>query len=293
MSAETARHIVCLAILLALGVTDVPVTVAGPAELAKTFMTDNRFGDAAIEFRRVALEEKDALARGGCYWAAAYSYWRNEKAALANKMLDRAEDETPALRTESLLLRGELELWEARIDQARFYFESVAEAKVSPDAKSFANRRLAGIAILTRDLPAAKTRIRISDSDPSNELAAIEHYARGTDKSPSLGGILGVVPGLGYAYSGEYANATRCLILNSLFIFGMANTANHEQWGAFSVITFFELTWYTGSIYGGIDAAHRFNENRLANCIRAVESGAELRPDVNRLPLVSLTFPFK
>ena len=34
-----------------------------------------------------------------------------------------------------------------------------------------------------------------------------------------LGGILGIIPGLGYAYSGEYSNAARSLILNSLFIF--------------------------------------------------------------------------
>ena len=65
-----------------------------------------------------------------------------------------------------------------------------------------------------------------------------------------MGGLLGLVPGLGYAYSGEHANALRCLILNGLFIFGMVHTAENDDWGAFSVISFFELTWYSGSIYG-------------------------------------------
>ena len=77
-----------------------------------------------------------------------------------------------------------------------------------------------------------------------------------------FGGVLGLVPGLGYAYSGEYANAVRSLILNSLFIWGMVETADDDQWGLFALVTFGEFTWYSGSIYGGIDAAHRDLELR-------------------------------
>ena len=71
---------------------------------------------------------------------------------------------------------------------------------------------------------------------------------------PWVGGVLGLVPGLGYVYSGEFANGARSLILNGLFIWGMVETAEREQWAAFSVLTFFEFTWYSGSIYGGAEA---------------------------------------
>ena len=100
------------------------------------------------------------------------------------------------------------------------------------------------------------------------------------------------MPGLGYAYSGEYSNALRSLILNSIFIYGMTDTADKEQWGAFAAITFFELTWYTGSIYGGIDAAHRHNRTRLTGCLDAVDGNAGVRVDLSRIPVVSLSFDF-
>jgi len=104
--------------------------------------------------------------------------------------------------------------------------------------------------------------------------------------------VLGLVPGLGYAYSGEYANAVRSLILNSLFIWGMVEAAEHEEWGIFAVVTFGEITWYSGSIYGGLDAAHRRNRRRLESALTDVRGAA--RPDADRaqVPLVVTGFEF-
>jgi hypothetical protein len=104
--------------------------------------------------------------------------------------------------------------------------------------------------------------------------------------------VLGLVPGLGYVYSGEFANGARSLILNGLFIWGMVETAEREQWAAFSVLTFFEFTWYSGSIYGGVDAAHRYNQRRLDAAVSGVGGGRRLGPDVARVPVVVLGFEF-
>jgi hypothetical protein len=116
----------------------------------------------------------------------------------------------------------------------------------------------------------------------------VDRYARRRDRVPWLGGVLGLIPGLGHAYSGEYANAARCLLLNGLFLYGMAHTAQREEWGAFAAIGFFELTWYTGSIYGGVDAAERHNRDALNACLDDVGGGAGFSPDLTRIPLVSL-----
>ena len=100
------------------------------------------------------------------------------------------------------------------------------------------------------------------------------------------------MPGLGYAYSGEYANAARSLILNGLFMWGMAETADDDLWGAFAVLTFAEFTWYSGSIYGGIDAAHRHNERRLDGAVAEIRGERRLQPDFSAVPLVALKFEF-
>jgi hypothetical protein len=98
-------------------------------------------------------------------------------------------------------------------------------------------------------------------------VQALDEYIHASKKSPLIGGLAGLFPGGGYWYSGEIANGFRSLLMNSLFMFGMYHTAEHNQWGAFGVITFFEITWYSGSIYGGIDAAHRYNRDRMKQCI--------------------------
>ncbi|MBU1909693.1 MAG: hypothetical protein KJ726_06585, partial [Verrucomicrobia bacterium] len=114
----------------------------------------------------------------------------------------------------------------------------------------------------------------------------------GRDRSPKLGGMLGFIPGVGYFYAGEWANGFRSILLNSLFLFGMVDTADEEQWGAFAVITFFEFTWYYGSIYGGIDGAHRYNRNRLETAVNGIHGASGFEPESTRLPTVSLKFQF-
>ena len=104
--------------------------------------------------------------------------------------------------------------------------------------------------------------------------------------------MLGLVPGFGYIYSGEYANAARSIILNGLFIWGMVETAADDQWAVFSVLTFAELTWYSGSIYGGIDSAHRHNQRRLDAAVSDVRGEKQLRPDLAQVPLFTLKFDF-
>ncbi len=124
------------------------------------------------------------------------------------------------------------------------------------------------------------------------ELAALKAYERGRDKRPALGGVLGMIPGMGYAYAGEYANAFRSVILNALFIYGMVDTAQNNHWGGFAVITFFEITWYTGSIDGGIDASHRYNQRRLERTLQEIEGDSRFQPEWEQLPTILLRYAF-
>ena len=86
--------------------------------------------------------------------------------------------------------------------------------------------------------------------------------------------------------------AARSLILNSLFLWGMVEAAEEDLWGVFAVVTFGELTWFTGSIYGGVDAAHRYNARRLDAAVSDIRGAARPAPDPAALPLVSLRFEF-
>lgn len=264
-----------------------------PLRLARELAAEGNHAAAALEFRRLALAAELPTDRAGFAWAAAHEYVRNATWPAAEKMLDCAENADPSLELPVLLLRAEGAAALRQPEAADFYFQAARENRAAPDdLRRYAARRSAALLAGMQKTAAARAALDDAPGEHAPARQALEEYAAGRDKKPLLGGILGIIPGLGYAYAGEYANAARSLILNGLFIFGMVNTAQHDEWGAFAVITFFEFTWYSGSIYGGLDAAHRYNRRRLQNCQDRIIGGAGFKPDWQRLPLVTLQFEF-
>jgi hypothetical protein len=290
---SVARQFLILVAVSACSTIAVAGEPAAPAlQLAVGLADDGDHAGAAVEFRRLALDSSRASGRGGYYWAAGYEYFKCSKYESVDKMLNRAEDEQAELKVPSLLLRGEAARASKQWPDAAFYYQTVLGGKASDDEKTMAARRLAATKLAQKDVAAARDALNKSPSKSDEGSAALEDYAARHDKKPMVGGLLGMIPGFGYFYSGEYANGLRSIILNGLFIYGMLDTADEDQWGAFAVITFFEFTWYSGSIYGGIDAAHRFNRNRLDSAVGAINGDAGFEPDYKQLPTLVLQFRF-
>jgi hypothetical protein len=281
--------IVCL---LCLGVAFAQTNTAD-LQLARELAVERDHAGAALEYRRLALAAPDAGARGGFYWVSAFEHLRAGDTVAADRMLNRAETEASGLALPIPLLRTEVALTARKWDEASFFADGVLQnPSAARPEKNLAARRLAAAELRKGDIAAARSGLQRAPDSPAAALAAVDNYAQGRDKKPWLGGVLGLVPGLGYFYAGEWANGFRSVILNGLFIFGMVNTAQHDEWGAFTAITFFEATWYSGSIYGGIDASHRYNRERLEQTVNGVTGAAAFAPDPLKLPLVSLRFSF-
>ncbi|HOW96536.1 MAG TPA: hypothetical protein P5567_03180 [Kiritimatiellia bacterium] len=260
--------------------------------LAVELSAEGDHAGAALEYRRLAGDAPSGEARGGWYWASAFEYWRAGEYELADRMLNRAEDAQPALGAPALLLRGENAQSARKWAESDFYFESVLRGGTADDEKAFASRRLAAGRLRQKDVTGAGAALDLAPVPQEAARAALAEYNRGRDKSPLTGGLLGIVPGFGYFYAGEWASGVRSILLNSLFLFGMVDTADHDQWGAFAVITFFEFTWYSGSIYGGIDGAHRFNRDRLETAADGIRGASAFEPDPAAWPAVRLNFRF-
>ena len=266
---------------------------AEPARLALELGAEGQSEAAAVEFRRLALAETSAEDAGRWFWLAAHAYAQGGQWDLSDRMLDRAEDATPlALSVPVAWRRAENAMQEKDWTSAAFHFDSLRLKADADDVRAFAARGSAAARLREKDLAGARGALAEAPGDLGSARGAIDRYAGRRDKKPRVGGMLGLVPGLGYAYSGEYANAARSLILNGLFLWGMAETADEDLWGAFAVLTFAEFTWYSGSIYGGIDAAHRHNERRLDAAADELRGERRLVPDLWRVPLVSLKFDF-
>jgi tetratricopeptide (TPR) repeat protein len=230
---------------------------------------------AAVEFRRYAMESDGSQDKGMSYLHAAYAYLRAGKLEDAQQMLQTAETLVPDCR-EIPILNGEIAAGLQDIPTALYFLDTPPLSDSS--IEQFRVRRLAELQLRSGDADQAIQVLQSSPQDQSAALNAVGLYRNSKKKSPKIGGLLGLIPGAGYWYSGETANGFRSLILNGLFMYGMAQTAQDEQWGALAVISFFEVTWYSGSIYGGIDAAHRYNNNLLEGCVDRMQV-PDLRPN--------------
>lgn len=263
------------------------------AILADELLQEEQYPLAAVEFRRFAMETETSSDQAAAYLYAGYAYLRAGQSEFSSEMIDRAEsaDAASQFADDITFLNAEIARDTRDLDTALYYYDVLAADTAHEAERIFALRRAAAVHLSRGDLALAVQKLQQLD-DPAAQ-AALETYAAGHDKSPVVGGLLGLIPGMGYWYSGEVANGFRSLILNSLFIYGMVDTAQDDQWGAFAIITFFQITWYSGSIYGGIDAAHRYNQDRLDTAIQGIESDMKYRPDPTvTVPLFRLNIEF-
>ena len=269
-------------------------------DLALSLYSDGDTTPAAIEFRRLAFETDKPDEQAAWNWMAAYCYAigaETNRIDLTTRGLDRAEQTATGddLAVALSWLRAETAADARKWQQAAFYYRSLEHKATTNDAARDYAIRGQAVAQLKMGHPERAHGLLEGLSKPDEQkatLEAIDSYAAANRKSPLLGGLLGIIPGLGYLYSGEYGNAARSLFLNGIFIWGMVETAQEDYWGLFSVITFGELTWYSGSIYGGIDSAHRYNRHQLEKALDVIEPAEAPRPDTAVLPIVHLRFTF-
>jgi len=221
--------------------SDTNAAFRAPLRLAAELAAEGDHAGAAIEFRRAAGDADTAQDRGGLYWAAAFEYWKAQNPSIAERMLDRAENEAPELAAPALLLRAEAAAAGRQWNEAAFYADSVLSSDAADDVRALAARRLAAARLHQSDIAAARLALERAPREHRLGLDALDQYARGRNKRPMLGGFLGMIPGLGYFYAGEYANGLRSLLLNGLCIYGKGATAAYDQWGGFAASTLFEV----------------------------------------------------
>ncbi len=91
-------------------------------------------------------------------------------------------------------------------------------------------------------------------------------------KSPALAGALSaVVPGTGYWYSDRPQTAAAAFTVCGLSVGGTYSAARAGEPGVAALLALLSLGWYTGGIYGSVQAAHRENAGRLDRFVRPFE----------------------
>jgi len=204
------------------------------------------------------------------------------------------------------------------VDQAQF---SMSEAYLSSNQAGAAINTLHNLALVTDDVETkdkayyqmgwiyigmgqweqARTVLdRISrerrDSYRIEELSrSLNEEPKMNQKSPGLAGTLAVIPGAGYLYCGRYQDALIALLVNGGLIWAAYESFSNDLYALGSVITFVEIGFYAGNIYGSVASAHKYNRKNESQWIDQLRKRLKVslasRPE-NRGLEVSLRYTY-
>jgi len=79
-------------------------------------------------------------------------------------------------------------------------------------------------------------------------------------KSPGKATALGIIPGLGYFYSGHRQTALASFLVNGVFAGATIQAFRKDQSILGGFLSLFAVSWYVGNVYGSSRAAHQYNQ---------------------------------
>jgi TolA-binding protein len=95
-------------------------------------------------------------------------------------------------------------------------------------------------------------------------------------KDPTLAGFLSILPGAGYAYCERYHDAAVAFFLNGGLGYAAVESFDHGLIALGAVITFVELGFYAGNIYGSVSSAHKYNQSKIDDFIHTIKKRTKI-----------------
>jgi tetratricopeptide (TPR) repeat protein len=136
------------------------------------------------------------------------------------------------------------------------------------DVKDEAHYRMGWIYLETANWERAQTYFqKISHSNHAKYRLAdlnkrIENAANIHHKKPAMAGALAILPGAGYLYCNRPRDALISFLLNGGLIYAAYEAFDNDMVALGSVISFVEIGFYSGNIYGSISSAHKYNQDQ-------------------------------
>ncbi len=206
--------------------------------IGEALVRGEQWDAAGRQLDGVATRTLDMDVRRTALFGAARAYLEDGRAELAKprfRLLIADPDADPALQQSSRLLLAWGHFDAGEIEKARELFQSIAVS----------------------DSPFAK--------DAQGVVDAIDKRGELDTKDPIVAALLSIVPGVGHMYLGQWGTGVTSLVWNALFVFAAVWAWIDGDWGVAAVLTFAELGWYSGSMFGAVAGAFRHNRDVVRN----------------------------
>ncbi len=210
---------------------------------------EGRPADALNRYRRIIErypESRSAVAAG--FASAECLLDMNEPGEAKASLLKMAETaSSDAIRDEALYRSAWIDLSNARFSEA-----GRLAAQIGPSGRE------------RYRIPALQERLEQAGDIPR--------------KDPTLAGFLSILPGGGYAYCERYRDAAVAFFLNVAFVAATVEAFRDGNDALGCLVGFVGSGFYMGNIYGGINAAEKYNRNALRVFIERTASDFRVDP---------------
>jgi tetratricopeptide (TPR) repeat protein len=260
-----------------------PVSRLTPEEVlafADALMAEADYDRAITEYKRFLLfwpkdsrADRTRLKIGQCWQALAK--W--DQAAELFRLVSDQPNALTTERAEALYLLGDTFFRQAAYIKAIDRFQACLSRYPDQPQAAQAFRRIGQAYLrLARYQEARDTYATLSEKswDFHQRLALINDIEKSQQlpkKSPTLAGLLSIVPGLGQLYCQRYQNAASAFLVNGLFIFGTYEALVHHLYGTGAILTIFSTGWYSGNIFAAVNSAEQYNVRTSQNFVHSIE----------------------
>jgi hypothetical protein len=157
-------------------------------------------------------------------------------------------------------------LWDlGREEEALLRWEKIAQEGISSIKPAAARAVLWGL-IKQKRYDQARLRLKIFSLSPSEKEAHESFFLKAEHlplKSPITAGTLAaILPGAGHWYLDRHQDALIAFSINGLFAWAAVSSFQQGNNGLGVLLSFIELTWYSGNIYSAVNTAHKINRKQ-------------------------------
>jgi tetratricopeptide (TPR) repeat protein len=199
---------------------------------------------------------------------AYYSEKQYPEAIQTFNELSGAVDKGSAYQARSFFLAAESQTRIGLQSSALTTLNNLATLSDDMDVKDEAHYRMGWIFLETANWERAQTyfqkishpnhtKYRLADLNKNFKNTANIHH-----KSPAMAGALAILPGAGYLYCNRPRDALISFLLNGGLIFAAYEAFDNDMVALGGVISFVEIGFYSGNIYGSISSAHKYNQDQ-------------------------------
>ena len=245
------------------------ITAEEQFDLAVYFFSSQDYTRAITEFERFCFffpkDERYLLAR----YNIGMSHFRMGTYPLALESFTVVANNAPptGLLYKAAFLISECLVRQGEWDRAVTHLVNLAATADTPEVADEASYRLGWLHLENGRIDEAVTyfaRITQPHREKFNVSAAeqaLRDIGQLNRKNPQLAGVLGIIPGAGYLYTERYQDALISFLVNGLLFWAAYESFDQGLPALGCIAGLAGAGFYTGSIYGSVSSAHKYNRN--------------------------------